>query len=92
MSALSESATAQHEVGVEVLRLNSSWKQVGTDAYTSARPFQGRFPVARIAFSWAFSLSDEASWFISKVSDGVRHIIEQNPAGEQLSALQSQYQ
>eukprot|EP00913_Durusdinium_trenchii_P033455 g31322.t1 len=63
VSALSESATAQHEVG--------------TDAYTTARPFQGRFP---------------ASWFISKVVDGYRHVIEQNEATEQLAALQSQYQ
>eukprot|EP00435_Cladocopium_sp_Y103_P013537 s420_g3.t1 len=63
ISALTESATAQHEVG--------------TDAYTTARPFTGRFP---------------ASWFISKIIDGVRHIIEQNDASEQLAALQSQYQ
>ena len=63
ISALTESATAQHEVG--------------TDAYTAAKPFVGRFP---------------ASWFISKVIDGVRHIIEQNETVEQLAALQSQYQ
>lgn len=63
ISALTESATAQHEVG--------------TDAYTTARPFTGRFP---------------ASWFISKIIDGVRHIIEQNKPSEQLAALHSQYQ
>ena len=34
----------------------------------------------------------KASWFISRIIDGVRHIIEQNPPGEQLAALQSQYQ
>ncbi|OLQ12992.1 hypothetical protein AK812_SmicGene3034 [Symbiodinium microadriaticum] len=97
ISAITESATAQHEVKTtdsldapvqlqaphlttEMIKfwhanpcperwadgragVSAEGAMVGTDAYTGARPFGSRFP---------------ASWFISKVIDGVRQIIEQN--------------
>eukprot|EP00927_Polykrikos_kofoidii_P043511 TRINITY_DN37576_c0_g1_i1.p1 TRINITY_DN37576_c0_g1~~TRINITY_DN37576_c0_g1_i1.p1 ORF type:complete len:1623 (-),score=285.47 TRINITY_DN37576_c0_g1_i1:81-4868(-) len=51
--------------------------EVGTDAQTSARPFLSCFP---------------SSWFVSRIIDGARHIVESLPHHEQLSALSAQYQ